>query len=282
MVPLIGSLIGAGASLLGGLFGRKSNEDANRQNVQAQLLINQQNREQAERLNALALADKERDRELQREFAQSGIKWRVDDALAAGVHPLFALGGSGASYAPSSVAFASAPGAAPQVKADASLPASLSNMGQDLSRAFNATRTAVQRDLAFSSTVQGLQLSNFQLQNELLSAQIAKLRASTNPPMPSSVGPVPQAAQFEDRPRLMTGSTWATDPQWTNAEDFETRYGEMSDWVFGPQIMWNDYKANYGVQQISPLRRGVENFVDRIERSGAYNRGAREGWRGHY
>lgn len=37
---------------------------------------------------------------LQREFAQHGIRWRVEDAAAAGLHPLFALGGGGAAYSP--------------------------------------------------------------------------------------------------------------------------------------------------------------------------------------
>lgn len=37
---------------------------------------------------------------LQREFAQQGIRWRVEDAKAAGIHPLAAVGASGASYSP--------------------------------------------------------------------------------------------------------------------------------------------------------------------------------------
>lgn len=36
----------------------------------------------------------------QREFAQSGIQWRVQDAKKAGISPLAALGSSGASYTP--------------------------------------------------------------------------------------------------------------------------------------------------------------------------------------
>lgn len=41
----------------------------------------------------------------QKEFAQHGIQWRVEDAKAAGLHPLFALGGGGAAYAPQPVGF---------------------------------------------------------------------------------------------------------------------------------------------------------------------------------
>lgn len=40
---------------------------------------------------------------LQREFAQMGVRWKVEDAKAAGLHPLFAMGGSGAAFAPNPV-----------------------------------------------------------------------------------------------------------------------------------------------------------------------------------
>lgn len=40
----------------------------------------------------------------QKEFAQNGIQWRVEDAKNAGLHPLYALGGGGAAFAPSGVA----------------------------------------------------------------------------------------------------------------------------------------------------------------------------------
>lgn len=38
----------------------------------------------------------------QKEFAQNSIQWRVNDAKKAGIHPLYALGSQGISYAPSS------------------------------------------------------------------------------------------------------------------------------------------------------------------------------------
>lgn len=40
---------------------------------------------------------------LQREFAQHGIRWRVEDAKAAGVHPMYALGAGGAAFAPNPI-----------------------------------------------------------------------------------------------------------------------------------------------------------------------------------
>lgn len=38
--------------------------------------------------------------DLQREFAQNSIQWRVNDAKRAGIHPLYALGAQGISYQP--------------------------------------------------------------------------------------------------------------------------------------------------------------------------------------
>lgn len=69
---MIGDIISAGASLLGGVMG--SNEAA-------------------------------KNRKMQKEFAQNSVQWRVEDAKAAGIHPLAALGATGASYTPVSSGF---------------------------------------------------------------------------------------------------------------------------------------------------------------------------------
>lgn len=72
---------------------------------------------------------------LQREFAQHGIRWRVEDARAAGVHPVFAMSGGGAAYAPSTFTVGS------------ESRSTFRDMGQDLSRAVAAQETADQRAL---------------------------------------------------------------------------------------------------------------------------------------
>lgn len=69
---MIGSIISAGASLLGGLFGKDSAEDAAKRNAA-----------------------------LQREFAQNSIQWKTEDAKKAGIHPVYAMGAP--TYTPSSV-----------------------------------------------------------------------------------------------------------------------------------------------------------------------------------
>lgn len=123
-----------------------------------------QNRQMAER-------EARRNRQLQREFAQNGIRWRVEDAARAGLSPLAAIGAAGASYTPSQTLF------------DNSSPAAdlASRMGQNVGRAINATRTQDERRAT------ELELENRSLQNDLLRSQIAQNQAAMNPALPSAV-----------------------------------------------------------------------------------------------
>jgi len=142
---MLGALIGAGANILGGILGSNSQEKAAKQNAA-----------------------------LQREFAQNGIQWKVEDAKKAGIHPLAALGAQTSSFAPVSVG-------------GDSLAAGISAAGQDVSRAIDATRSASGRIDAYNKTVQDLSLRRMGLENELLASQIAKIRqAGTPPPMPTA------------------------------------------------------------------------------------------------
>lgn len=189
--------------------------------------------------NEKAAENAQRNIDLQKEFAQQGIRWKVADAKAAGIHPLYALGANTTSFSPVTVG---------QTNELAPLGDFARSMGQDLTRAANATRTTGERDQAFTDTQRALTTQNMTLQNELLGAQIAKIRASLNPPMPAvDDTTVPQADKYEDRPKLnLGGGLIKTDPTITNAQDFENRYGEISDWMVGPYIMWKDYLANTG------------------------------------
>lgn len=115
--------------------------------------------------------------ENQRLFAKKGIRWRVDDAKKAGIHPLYALGANTHSFSPVNV------GHTP----DMSMANAAANMGQDLSRAIDATRTRGERLSAFDQSVQQLSLQKMGLENELLGAQIAKIKQSSAPAFPSTV-----------------------------------------------------------------------------------------------
>lgn len=183
------SLIGTGISVIGNLFGGRSRDEAternNAANIAAQQQMNAANIAAAERNNQLTLQDKARDRELQTVFAQQGIRWKADDARAAGIHPLYAMGANTVSYAPSTVGLVTPQLSAARTEASTGMGTALAQSGQDISRAIHATRTESERFQAVQSTSQALSLENMGLQNELLRSQIAKINTTLNPPMPS-------------------------------------------------------------------------------------------------
>lgn len=213
---IIAAGVSAGGKLLGGLFGRDESKRA------AEIQRENQLRQEA----------------LQREFAQNSISWKVEDAKRAGLHPLAALGAASTSYAPVSVG----------TPVDHSMSEAFAGAGQDLSRAINATRTTEQRELAFKQSA--LQLEGMQLDNDIkrasLASQVQKIKANENPPMPSlTSGPVPVDKEDAAAPmHLRKDDRMWHDPNVSNANVFENRYGEISDWAMGPYVLWQDLKYN--------------------------------------
>lgn len=106
---LLGAGIGAAGSLLGGYLQSEATRKANAENLKHQ-----------------------------EEFAKHGITWKVADAKAAGLHPLYAVGGSGATFSPS-------------VQVDGGMASGVSNsfqvMGQGVSRAAEAAAVPDAREL---------------------------------------------------------------------------------------------------------------------------------------
>lgn len=125
----------------------------------AGLISSGQSQANAAKLNRLNYAH-------QKEFAQNGIRWKVADAKAAGLHPLAALGTSTAQYTP-----ATAIGDSP----DWSF---LADAGQSIGRAVDAKRTQQERveqqqkqDAAFA-----LKAENQKAENDLIRAQTASIQ----------------------------------------------------------------------------------------------------------
>lgn len=227
---MIKDLISAGASLLGGLIGRDSQ------------------REQQERNIAL-----------QREFAQSGIQWKVADAKKAGIHPLYAMG---------------APSISPAVSVQSDpLAGALHSMGQDLGRAAQAGSST--DDRAATGVVQQLALERAGLQNELLRTQIASIRARNaqggqlGPGVP--IGPtndfvVPEKNKPEERPPIMIGGERiVSDPGTSPAQSVEDLFGEEGpaaatmQTVVGINHLIRHYERKYG-----PRSQWPENIVNGV------------------
>lgn len=136
---MLGSLISAGTSILGGLLGS---------------------------------SEKSKDRKMQKEFAQSGIQWKVEDAKKAGVHPLYALGANTHSFAP--------------VSTGGDIGTGIAAAGQDISRAVNSTSDQSTRLNSFNTAIQKLSVDKMSLENDLLRSQIAKINATSTPAMPTA------------------------------------------------------------------------------------------------
>lgn len=143
------SVVASNPQLFGGALGHiKGRIDQHSQNVED------------EKMWARRDAEITRAENFQREFAQMGVRWRADDARAAGFHPLAALGVNPASGSP---AFSNSP--VPE--------------GQSAARSVQATSDFSER------LFQALQLERASLENDLLRVNISRINASQlNPPRP--------------------------------------------------------------------------------------------------
>lgn len=226
MLPLIGSAISAGASLLGGFLNRDAQKDANAANA----------------------AQAAQNRADQYHFAENSIKMRVDDAERSGVHPVYALGAPGINFSPVSV------GATPE----SGVGTALGGMGQDISRAVSSYRSPADKvsavSLAQQSASNTLDLETKSLNNQLLRAKIAQI---TQPGTPPGVAfDVAEKTKADERPPLMAGgSRWLTNPNTSPAKAYEDQYGDdgPASWLINAGILGND--AVYNIKKNLPSNR---------------------------
>lgn len=207
MGPFGIAAIAAGSSILGGLtsswLGAKYDKKA-------------QEREHAYNLEA-----ERRNAELQREFAKMGIRWRVEDAKAAGLHPLAALGMSPVSAQPVAV------GASPDWRRNFG-----ERMGQSVSRAVEVGMDAFERQAYRAKNA--LEIERLGLENELLRTQVTKVGQSMGPPMASTdpnsgIGiPGQMSGKALESPMtfIPTGRTYASENNASKA------FGSVTDWYF--------------------------------------------------
>lgn len=234
MIPLIAAGIGAAANLAGSFLSSRAAEERANQNTMQQLA-----------------------------FARHGLKWKVEDAKEAGIHPLYALGASTHSFSPVSVG-------------DTSIGSGLAAAGQDISRGLMATRSKDEQASAFTTAAQKLQLEGLSLDNDLkrarLASQVATVTQAGTPP----AFPVPEADKPEERPQLFAGTRWATSPRFSNAEDVEKRYGDAAQELYGLPLF---------------AAEALNNFYQRALEANEYNRNilprlrpyrGSQNWRGHF
>lgn len=249
---MIDSLIKGAFDLAGGFLGQQGAREAAERNAAMQKQINDEN--WAHSLH----------------MAQNSIQMRANDAAAAGIHPLYALGASTMSFAPAQVG-ASSP------NFNAPLADSLRSMGQDVSRAAGAALSPAQKTVAAVGAQQQvasnkLDLETKSLNNTLLRAKIAK-EVGTPPGAPVigptlEPGPViqPQDKVKGTAPLTISGNRWGVDRSTSPMKDFEDRYGDegpvasMMPFMvldrdlqhnYGPPESWPGQMARWGYNTIS-------------------------------
>lgn len=176
--------------------------------------------------NAQKQQGQEREIELQREFAQNGLRWKVEDAKRAGIHPLAALGATGASYSPVGLG-------------DNDLSAVGSAVGQDFSRAVDATRTKPERLGAVGAKMEALGLERASLENDLLRAQILDITRPRTPPFPMADTSYNVPGQPGSGIKI-GGSTVEFSPHMSDAQVAEDRYGDLVQMLYGVGVLGAD------------------------------------------
>lgn len=215
---MLGDFISAGSNLIGGWM-KSNSADEDRK---AQMAMAQQN---------IAA---------QREFAQHGIRWKVEDAKAAGLHPLAALGAQVSSFSPVSIASGGDGGAADSFAA----------AGQDIGRAIKSQITKEEREERDANLARKLQIEKGALENDLLRTElVSKIRreaAGVGPAFPGGV-PIPRPGPrrmpsgeavkeddlkqtIEDQPSPESGRPFGFqmkyNPLFGSGQAFEDRYGD--------------------------------------------------------
>lgn len=123
------------------------------------------------------------EREMAREFAQHGVRWKVEDAKAAGLHPLYAVGASGATYSPS-------------ISTGGGVGEAISRMGQNISRGVYASATKEEREkhdleLAVLRSTVGENDARANYYNSEAARNAQTANASKPIPMPDQIKPKP-------------------------------------------------------------------------------------------
>lgn len=173
----------------------------------------------------------------QREFAQHGIQWKVADAKAAGIHPLYALGASTQSYSPVQIGDSYGPAlsrAGQDLSREAMSQQSQEVKNEEQARAFMLNREAASdarvREEARQDRRLAIEESSATIRNMVLLDQLRRRNApGTGPGVPSGDGlaslapgrdprvivkPAEQTARNPD----VSSHTAGTTPLWTRVE----------------------------------------------------------------
>lgn len=205
---IIGAAIAGGASLLGG---RKSSDEASS-------------------INAQQLAFGREQMAFQKEFAQHGVRWRVEDAKAAGLHPLHAMGGILPSASPVSVDFQ-----------QSGAGAALAEAGQHVGRAVAAQMTPGER----AAQEMQLKLGEAQLE-ESDARRIYYLSEAARTLGPSQVGPGMPTVNEAEAAGVLPGQVQV------QPTVFPTVSGSDPSVMAGDPALWREFSIGNGQKILLP------------------------------
>lgn len=153
--------------------------------------------------NAAQLQFAQQQLQFQKDAAQNGITWRVQDAQKAGVSPLVALGAP--TFSPSPIAYmADSPR-----NSMADIGSAVGKMGQDISRAVGATMTPYEKaqvQLQTDAAARQSQVTDAQVNLMQAQANYYNARSVSTPPMPMAVKDTGQIIPGQSGGHVMSGA----------------------------------------------------------------------------
>jgi hypothetical protein len=207
-VPIVGDVIGLAGDLIGG---------------------------QQERKQQTKMFDK--NLSMQREFAKHGIRWRVEDAKAAGLHPLVGAGIQPTSFSPQYVG-----GAGSTAKA-------LGRFGHNLSRSIAATQTKEERLNAESNRrLADAKARNLDWHSKVMEDTLNK-RNSPNPPLPGGAGFLPSTSS-----KVIPTQKEASQPGTQGVTAGIGHAGKMDIFPGGKMVFWPSKENQELVESFTPAR----------------------------
>lgn len=203
-----------------------------------------------------------RNEDYQRKLAEEGIQIRTKDAMAAGLHPLAALGVAPSGGSPVVSAF----GGAPASKHPSRWPEHVSRMGQNLTRAMMTTATQQERELHEA------QIYKLATEGDLATAQAEQARAVTaqvgkTPAYPDPYGQSGVSGDIAPKHQLIRLPDGSTRWEYSDAYARSQMGRPLSSWL-------NDFRDILGSPNTKQLLRNTSwgRFGDRSY-EGNYKRG---------
>lgn len=183
----------------------------------------------------------------QREFARRGIRYKVNDAKKAGIHPLYALGAS--TNMPSY-----------NIRGQGDM---IRNAGQSMSRMFD--KNAKQLEALQKKSIEADITLKMARASEV-AKRTQKLNSQQDMDLVALDNPVPNKKLHSQRKPIETiiGTLLPSkNPGYIDADKIPERYGDEAKDVLGLIALWNDYWRDSGANMASTsVGKAIYNFKE--------------------